>query len=79
MATIVEERQWTKHQIAVLSDSHVAHLNFDEMVTIVLVAGVPVRDIEHIHTMEGDTLVRLVYGAREYCRRETIQRGKACF
>jgi hypothetical protein len=72
MATIVRERRWSKAQIAALSDSQLAHLNYDEMVTIVLVAELPVRNVERIQTMEGDTLVRLVYSARAYCRREAI-------
>jgi hypothetical protein len=66
MVTIVGERQWTKAQIASLSDSQLVHLNYDEMVRIVLMADVPVRNVERIQTMEGDTLVRLVHlaGAR---------------
>jgi hypothetical protein len=69
MATIVRERQWTKAQIAALSDSQLGHLNYDEMVRIVLVAEVPVSNVERIQTMEGDTLARLVYWARASCRR----------
>ena len=65
MVTIVGERQWTKAQIASLSDSQLVHLNYDEMVRIVLMADVPVRNVERIQTMEGDTLVRLVHLARD--------------
>ena len=61
MVTIVGERQWTKAQIASLSDLQLVHLNYDEMVRIVLMADVPVRNVERIQTMEGDTLVRLVH------------------
>ena len=50
MATMVGESQWTKSQIAALSDSHLARLNYDEMVQLVLVAGIPVRNVEaHPH------------------------------
>jgi hypothetical protein len=72
MAPTVGESQWTKSQIAALSDSQLARLNFDELVKLVLVAGIPVRNVECIHTMEGDTLVRLVHFARVCCRRESL-------
>ena len=75
MMTIVGERKWTKAQIAGLSDSQLGHMNYDEMVRIVLMADVPVRNVERIQTMEGDTLVRLVHLAREGCRREAISGG----
>jgi hypothetical protein len=51
------------------------HLNYDEMVRIVLMADVPVRNVERIQTMEGDTLVRLVHLARACCRGEAISGG----
>jgi hypothetical protein len=72
MATMVGESQWTKARIASLSDLQLARMNYDEMVRIVLIADVPVRNVEHIQTMEGDTLVRLVHFARAYCRRESL-------
>jgi len=71
MATITSERHWTKGQIAALSFSQVARLNYDEMVQVVLDAGVPVRDVKCVHTMEGDTLMRLVHWSIQCCRRET--------
>ncbi len=72
MATMIGESQWTRSRIASLSDLQLARLNFDEMVALVLVAGVPVRNVERIHTMEGETLVRLVNFARACCRRESL-------
>jgi hypothetical protein len=75
VVTIVGEKHWTKAQIAALSFSQVARLSYEEMVTIVLDAGVPMRDAEYVHTMEGDTLMRHVYWARECCRRETVEHG----
>ncbi len=72
MATTVGDSQWTKSRIAALSDLQLARLNYDEMVKLVLVAGIPVRNVERIHTMEGDTLVRLVNFARVCCRRESL-------
>ena len=71
MVTIVGERQWTKARIAALNDSQLAHSNFDELVRIVRESNVPVHDLAHIHTMEGDTVMRLAYWARQVCRRET--------
>jgi len=68
MVTIVGKSPWTKVQIAALSNSQLAHLNYDEMVEIVLVSGVPVRDFERVRTMESDALVRLVHCARQFCR-----------
>jgi hypothetical protein len=70
METIVGERQWTKAKIAALNDSQLAHSNFDELVRIVRESNVPVQHLAHIHTMEGDTVVRLAYWARQVCRRE---------
>jgi hypothetical protein len=70
MVAIVGELKWTKAKIAALNDSQLAHSNFDELVGIVLESGVPVHDLAHIHTMEGDTVVRLAYWARQVCRRE---------
>jgi hypothetical protein len=64
--------QWTKSEIACLSDSQLARLNYDEMVKLVLVAGVPVRSVECLQSMEGDTLMRLVSLARTNCRRESV-------
>lgn len=72
MTTMLGESLWTRNRIASLSDAQLAQLNFDEMVELVLVAGVPVRNVERIHTMEGDTLVRLVNFARACCRRESL-------
>jgi hypothetical protein len=71
MVTIVGNSQSTKGQIAALSDSQLARLNFDEMVEIVLVSGVPVRDFECVRTLEGDELMRLVHWARQFCRGQT--------
>jgi hypothetical protein len=72
MTMMVGESQWTKAQIANLSDLQLARMNYDEMVRIVLIADVPVRNVERIQTMEGDTLVRLVHLARARCRREPV-------
>jgi hypothetical protein len=71
MATIVEKSPRTKSQIAALNDSQLAQLNYDEMVGIVLESGIPVRDIESVRSLEGDTLVRLVHCARQFCRGHT--------
>jgi hypothetical protein len=72
MATMVGESQWTKARIASLSDLQLARMNYDEMVKIVLIADVPVRNVERIQTMEGDTLVRLAHLARASCRRKPV-------
>jgi len=72
MVTIVGKSPWTNCQIAALSDSQLAHLNFDEMVEIVLASGVSVRDIKCVRTMESDALVRLLNWARQWCRCQTI-------
>ncbi len=69
---MVSGSQWTKSEIARLSDSQLVHLNYDDMVKLVLVAGVPVRSVECLQAMEGDTLVRLVSVARTCCRRESL-------
>lgn len=70
MATITREQHWTKRQIAALSFSQVARLNYDEMVQVVLDAGVSVRDVERVHSMDGDLLMRHVHWAIECCRHE---------
>jgi hypothetical protein len=67
MVTIAGRSQWNREQIAALTDSQLAHLNYDEMVEVVLASGVPTRDIAYVRTMESDALVRLVYWARQSC------------
>ncbi len=67
MVTIAGRSQWTREQIAALTNSQLASLNYDEMVEIVLASGVPLRDFMHIRTIEGDALVRLVHWARQQC------------
>jgi hypothetical protein len=74
MAVMVGERQWTKTQIAALSDSQLVRMNYDEMIKLVLVAGVAVHNVERIDTMDGDELVRLVNWVRQCCRRESAWR-----
>ena len=68
MAAIIDKSPWTKEQIGALSNSQLARLNYDEMVEIVLLSGVPLRNAEGVDTMESDALVRLVHWARQYCR-----------
>jgi hypothetical protein len=70
MVTTIDRVQWTKGEIAALSDSQLARLNYDEMVDLVLYSGVPLRDSQRIRAMEGDALVRLVYWARQFCRNQ---------
>jgi hypothetical protein len=71
MVAIIGKSHWTKGQIAALSDSQLAYLNYDEMVEFVQVSGVPVRDIERVRSLEGDALMRLAHWAREFCRGQT--------
>jgi hypothetical protein len=71
MPTIADEKHWTKGEIAALNFSQVAHLNYDQMVKVVLDSGVPVPNGECVHTMEGDTLMRHVNWAIQCCSRET--------
>ncbi|HEX3998490.1 MAG TPA: hypothetical protein VHX65_08070 [Pirellulales bacterium] len=71
MATTLRARHWTRKEIAALSFSQVAELNYDEMIRLVLDSGVPFRDVKSLHTMDGDVLMRHVHWARQYCRRET--------
>jgi hypothetical protein len=67
MVTIVGRSQWTREQIAALTNSQLSRLNYDEMVEIVLASGVPLRDLAYVRTMESDALVRLVHWARQSC------------
>ncbi len=67
MATIVENSPWTRERIAALQDSQLARLNYDQLVEIVLASGVPLRDHQRVHQMEGDALVRLAHWARRHC------------
>ena len=68
MVTIADKSQWTKGQIAALSNSQLARFNLDEMVEIVRVSGAPLGDFERLRTIDGDALVRLVHCARQFCR-----------
>ena len=68
METIVHKRQWMREKIAALSDWQLAQLNYDELVEIVIQSGVPLRNCARVREMESDSLVRLVYWARQCCR-----------
>jgi hypothetical protein len=67
MVTIVGRSQWTREQIAALTDSQLAGLTYDEMVDIVLASGVPMRDFAYIRTMESEALMQLVHWAHLSC------------
>jgi hypothetical protein len=73
MAMLVNTKQWSREQIAALSNSQLAHLNYDEMVEVVLTSGVPLRDAQSVRTMESDALVRLVHWSWQFCRSQAAQ------
>jgi hypothetical protein len=73
MVTVVSTKEWSREQIAALSNSQLAHLNYDEMVEVVLASGVPVRDAQSVRTIESDALVRLVHWSCQFCRSQAAQ------
>ena len=58
----------SKSRIASLTPQDIARLTFDEMVEVVISSQITVARIERIHEFDGDTVVRLVYSARQHCR-----------
>ena len=56
------------HDIAEMTNDQIAQLNYDEMIDVVLASQMPVRNVERIHSFEGETVYRLVYSARRHCR-----------
>ena len=61
-------RSWSPAQVAALSERDIASLSFDEMISAIQVAPVPVPQLESLANLDGESLVRLVYLARHSCR-----------
>ena len=61
-------------QIASLTVSDIARLDYDEMVDLVAASELPVVDSRRLQSMESDILVRLAYAACEHCRLEVADR-----
>jgi len=65
----VREVRLDRDQIAALSPRDIARLSYDEMCEIVETSAIPTVTRERLHELDGEALVRLVYMASEYCRR----------
>jgi hypothetical protein len=68
MSAYAPSRTWTEAEIAALSPSDIAQLNYDEMVELIGTtqqAGIR-RDAPQV--TESDILVRHVYALRQRCR-----------
>ena len=55
--------------IAHFTDEQLGRLNFEEMIEVIFVSKMTVRNVESIHECEGDTIFRLAYRARDICRK----------
>ena len=68
MSTYAPSRTWTEVEIAALSPSDIAHLNYDEMKELVSVGQLAQIQSDRPQVTESDVLVRLVYALRQRCR-----------
>ena len=63
--------QLTRNRIAALTPRDIARLSFDEMVEVVISSRITYNGPLPMDQLEGETLVRLVYSARNHCRTQT--------
>lgn len=68
MAAITPCHTWTEAEIAALSPSDIAQLNYDEMLELVSVAQPAQARSDAPQVTESEVLVRLVYALRQRCR-----------
>ncbi len=70
MPSTTSSQLWTDLEIAKLSSSDIAHLNYDEMQALVNSPRCLAARNDTVSITESDVLVRRVYALRERCRRE---------
>ncbi len=68
MSAIASCRTWTEAEIAALSPSDIAHLNYHEMLELVSTAQPSFWRRDAPQVTESDVLVRHVYALRQRCR-----------
>ena len=61
----------SRSEISQMTDEQLSRLNYDALVDVVLASNVPVRDVQRIHSFEGDTVFRLARMARRHCQEVT--------
>lgn len=70
MPSATPSQLWTDIDIAKLSSSDIARLNYDEMQALVSSPRCSAIRRSTSQVTESDVLVRLVYALRERCRKE---------
>ena len=68
MTTFASSRTWTDAEIAALSPSDIAQLNYDEMLELISAAQPTETRADGSRVTESAVLVRLVYALRQRCR-----------
>ena len=68
MSAFASCRTWTDADIAALSPSDIAQLNYDEMLELISAAQSTHTPSNAPQVTESDVLVRLVYAYRQRCR-----------
>jgi hypothetical protein len=68
MSTFAPSRTWTESDIAELSPSDIAQLNYDEMIELVRAVQPGRIRADGPQITESDVLVRLVYALQQRCR-----------
>ncbi len=69
MPSTTSNRLWTDLEIAKLSSSDIARLNYHEMQSLITSPRCSVAGGNALQVSESDVLVRRVYALREQCRR----------
>jgi hypothetical protein len=68
MSAFASCRTWTDADIAALSPSDIAHLNYDEMLELINAVQSTQTTADAPQVTESEVLVRHVYALRQRCR-----------
>ncbi|MBI2479448.1 MAG: hypothetical protein HYV60_12690 [Planctomycetia bacterium] len=72
MSVFASCRTWTEVEIAALSPSDIARLNYDEMLELISAAQSGLMRPDGPHVTESNILVRHVYALRQRCRSKIV-------
>lgn len=73
MATVTSSRTWTESEIAALSSTDIARLNYDEMLELIHQAQSSLVPGDASLVTESEVVVRHVYALWHRCRSQMTQ------